>query len=53
LGIDHAVAGDALDLNVPCAEYAGNRYAFRLDFVGNGGTGTFLWRMDVPSLMMK
>jgi thermolabile hemolysin len=53
LGIDHVVAGDDLDLNVPCAEYAGNRYTFRLDFVGNGGTGTFLWRMDVPSLMMK
>jgi phospholipase/lecithinase/hemolysin len=53
LGIAHVVADDDLDLIVPCAEYGGNRYAFRLDFVGSGGPGIFLWRLEVPSLMMK
>jgi phospholipase/lecithinase/hemolysin len=53
LGIDHVVAGDNLDLMVPCAEYGGNRYTFILDFVEGGGAGTFLWRLDVPSLTLK
>lgn len=53
LGIDHAVAGDALNLIVPCAEYAGSRFAFRLDFVESGGAGTFLWRLDLPSVTVK
>ncbi len=53
LGIDHVVAGDDLDLIVPCAEYAGTRYAFRLDYVESGGAGTFLWRLDPSSLMVK
>jgi thermolabile hemolysin len=53
LGIDHVVAGDDLNLVVPCAEYAGNRYAFRLDFVESGGAGTFLWRLDLSSLTVK
>ncbi len=53
LGIAHVVADDDLDLIVPCAEYGGNRYAFRLDFVASGGPGIFLWRLDVSSLMMK
>jgi phospholipase/lecithinase/hemolysin len=51
LGIDHVVAGDDLDLIVPCAEFAGSRFAFRLDFVESGSAGTFLWRLDIPSLM--
>jgi phospholipase/lecithinase/hemolysin len=53
LGIDHVVASDNLDLTVPCAEYEGNRYAFKLDFVENGGAGTFLWRLDASSLVVK
>jgi phospholipase/lecithinase/hemolysin len=53
LGIDHVVAADDLDLIVPCAEFGGNRYAFRLDFVESGGAGTFLWRLDLSSLTVK
>jgi thermolabile hemolysin len=53
LGIDHVVAADDLNLVVPCAEYAGNRYAFRLDFVESGGAGIFLWRLDLSSLTVK
>jgi phospholipase/lecithinase/hemolysin len=53
LGIDHVVAGDALNLIVPCAEYAGSRFAFSLDFVQDSGAGALLWRMDLPSLMVK
>ncbi len=53
LGIDHVVAGDDLGLIVPCAEYAGTLYAFNLEFVESGETGSFLWRLNVPSLMVK
>ncbi len=53
LGIAHAAADDDLDLIVPCAEYGGNRYAFTLDFVGSRGPGIFLWRLNIPSLVMK
>ena len=52
LGIDHVTADD-MDLLLPCADYSGNRYSFRLDFFGSGGPGIFLWRLNVPSLMMK
>jgi thermolabile hemolysin len=53
LGIDHVVADNDLNLIVPCAEYAGNRFAFRLDFVESGGAGVFLWRLDLSSLTVK
>lgn len=53
LGIDHAVASSDLDLIVPCAEYDGNRYSFRLDFVQDGVAGTLQWRLDIPSLTVK
>jgi thermolabile hemolysin len=53
LGIDHVMVDNDLNLLVPCAEYAGNRYAFRFDFVESGVAGTFLWRLDLSSLTVK